>query len=210
MSCAWSWLWRSNDGQHQQLLMVDISVSKAGFWPAMQHVKAEGWFSSCHAVITKLLTSYQVMQHAIRQKFGANEGANYVVTLKLSQQEPTVMIWECIPVLYCLQYKEWFGPPWCARQTALERQDLSCTYLAHHELESVFIIIIIITVAQGGGSRVRVQQHQYSAQEKNGLSVSSQNGLWVAHVLILPDCVSFCNTSIHAAIKDSERKCNVV
>ena len=29
----------------------------------------------------------------------------------------------------------------CARQTALERQDLSCTYLAHHELESVIIII---------------------------------------------------------------------
>jgi len=30
------------------------------------------------------------------------------------------------------------------RQAALERQDLSCTYLAHHELESVLIIIIII------------------------------------------------------------------
>ena len=28
--------------------------------------------------------------------------------------------------------------------SALERQDLSCTYLAHHELESVSIIIIII------------------------------------------------------------------
>ena len=30
------------------------------------------------------------------------------------------------------------------RQTVLERQDLSCTYLAHHELESVVIIVIII------------------------------------------------------------------
>ena len=30
----------------------------------------------------------------------------------------------------------------CARQTALERQDLSCTYLAHHELESVITTII--------------------------------------------------------------------
>ena len=30
---------------------------------------------------------------------------------------------------------------------ALERQDLSCTYLAHHELESVIIIIIIISTA---------------------------------------------------------------
>ena len=32
----------------------------------------------------------------------------------------------------------------CTRQAALERQDLSCTYLAHHELESVLITIIII------------------------------------------------------------------
>ena len=31
-----------------------------------------------------------------------------------------------------------------SEQTALARQDLSCTYLAHHELESVLIIIIII------------------------------------------------------------------
>ncbi len=30
----------------------------------------------------------------------------------------------------------------CTRETALERQDLSCTYLAHHELESECIIII--------------------------------------------------------------------
>ena len=28
----------------------------------------------------------------------------------------------------------------------LERQDLSCTYLAHHELESVIIIVIITTI----------------------------------------------------------------
>ena len=34
-------------------------------------------------------------------------------------------------------------------QMRLERQDLSCTYLAHHELESVtiFIIIIIIVIS---------------------------------------------------------------
>ena len=30
-----------------------------------------------------------------------------------------------------------------ARQTALERQDLSHMYLAHHELESEFVMIII-------------------------------------------------------------------
>ncbi len=35
----------------------------------------------------------------------------------------------------------------CARQTALERQDLSRMYLAQHELESeLFVIIIIIIV----------------------------------------------------------------
>ena len=34
----------------------------------------------------------------------------------------------------------------CARQTALETQDLCCTYLAHYELESEFIIIVIIVV----------------------------------------------------------------
>ena len=28
-------------------------------------------------------------------------------------------------------------------QAALERQDLSCTYLAHHELESIMIIILL-------------------------------------------------------------------
>ncbi len=30
--------------------------------------------------------------------------------------------------------------------SALERQDFSCTYLAHHELESVLNIIIIIII----------------------------------------------------------------
>ena len=29
-----------------------------------------------------------------------------------------------------------------------ERQDLSCTYLAHHELEGVFIVIIVIIISK--------------------------------------------------------------
>ena len=33
-----------------------------------------------------------------------------------------------------------------SRQAALERQDLSCTYLAHHELQSVIIISSIIII----------------------------------------------------------------
>ncbi len=36
----------------------------------------------------------------------------------------------------------------CARQTALERQDLSRTYLAHHELESVVMLIVNILLLQ--------------------------------------------------------------
>ncbi len=34
----------------------------------------------------------------------------------------------------------------CARQTALERQDLPCTYLAHHELESEFIDMLSLFI----------------------------------------------------------------
>ncbi len=37
----------------------------------------------------------------------------------------------------------------CARLTALERQDLSCTYLAHHQPESVIIIIAFFRNATG-------------------------------------------------------------
>ncbi len=32
------------------------------------------------------------------------------------------------------------------KQTALERQDLSRTYLAHHELESDFVIFITLVI----------------------------------------------------------------
>ena len=37
----------------------------------------------------------------------------------------------------------------CSRQAALERQDLSCTYLAHHELESI-LVTIVHTIAHDG------------------------------------------------------------
>ena len=61
-------------------------------------------------------------------------------------------------VVSCLHYNlgSWQKPrQWLNRQTALERQDLSRTYLAHHELESVVIIIIVIngsTVTQPWGA----------------------------------------------------------
>ena len=38
-----------------------------------------------------------------------------------------------------------------AKQAALERQDLSCTYLAHHQLESVFAMITIPAKRTTGG-----------------------------------------------------------
>ncbi len=31
----------------------------------------------------------------------------------------------------------------CSRQAALDRQDLSCTYLAHHQLESVLLLLLL-------------------------------------------------------------------
>ena len=34
----------------------------------------------------------------------------------------------------------------CARLAALERQDLSCTYLADHELEGDFYVIIVVVI----------------------------------------------------------------
>ena len=36
----------------------------------------------------------------------------------------------------------------CSEQIALEGQDLPRTYLAHHDLESVIIVIIIIPMQQ--------------------------------------------------------------
>ena len=34
----------------------------------------------------------------------------------------------------------------CTRHVAVERQDSSCTYLAHYELESVVIIVVVIII----------------------------------------------------------------
>ncbi len=34
----------------------------------------------------------------------------------------------------------------CTRQTALEKRDLSCMYLAHHELKSAVIVISIVVI----------------------------------------------------------------
>ena len=32
----------------------------------------------------------------------------------------------------------------CTRQAAVEREDLLCTYLAHHELESVTVLLLVL------------------------------------------------------------------
>lgn len=34
----------------------------------------------------------------------------------------------------------------CSEQTVLERQDLPCTYLAHHKLQAIINLIIVITI----------------------------------------------------------------
>ena len=52
----------------------------------------------------------------------------------------------CVPYEPSLRLANKQTKPYsAARQTALKRQDLSRTYLAHHELES-FVVIINITI----------------------------------------------------------------
>ena len=79
----------------------------------------------------------------------------------------------------------------CARQTASERQDLSRTYLAHHELESDVIILYVIqtgswevmtccTAAQGAAQGA---WHPQASQLKGSK----------AHSTLL--CMTFCNTT---------------
>jgi len=45
--------------------------------------------------------------------------------------------------------RDWLCYPWligCSEWTALEGQDLPCMYLAHHELESVNIIVVVTNI----------------------------------------------------------------
>ncbi len=49
-------------------------------------------------------------------------------------------------MLLCMIFKPVGLVKRCARQTALERQNLSRTYLAHHELESIVIVIVVIII----------------------------------------------------------------
>ncbi len=60
----------------------------------------------------------------------------------------------------------------------MERQDLSCTYLAHHELESVFItIIIIIIVRHNGWTSKHLQQAPVICTGRPVLSYGKTTGL---------------------------------
>ena len=56
----------------------------------------------------------------------------------------------CDVALHDCQTRRIGRPYQDAQDRLLERQDLSCTYLAHHELESVIIIIIIIIIMCAG------------------------------------------------------------
>ena len=42
----------------------------------------------------------------------------------------------------------------CSEETAVEGQDLPCSYLAHHELENVSMRIIFLTITMLSGSAV--------------------------------------------------------
>ena len=58
-------------------------------------------------------------------------------------------------------------------EAALARQDLSCTYLAHHELESILIIIIIII--QASEAMAQDLQHQLAEQQTKLAAQRSQS-----------------------------------
>ena len=45
----------------------------------------------------------------------------------------------------------------CTNVDTLERQDLPCSYLAHHEPESVIVVIINCRMTIGGGEDLSVQ-----------------------------------------------------
>ena len=54
----------------------------------------------------------------------------------------------CLPRHLCF----WSSDCLCMYATLSAKQDLSCMYLAHHELESVFIIVIVVVYIPLGGS----------------------------------------------------------
>lgn len=52
-------------------------------------------------------------------------------------------------VLQCMMLRQG-----CSEETAVEGQDLPCSYLAHHELENVSMRIIFLTITMLSGSAV--------------------------------------------------------
>ncbi len=55
----------------------------------------------------------------------------------------------------------------CLYQAALERQDLSCMHLAHHDLESVLIIIIMYQIPAGSPHQVRAGPQRHGEQDRH-------------------------------------------
>ncbi len=81
---------------------------------------------------------------------------------------------------------------WDARQAAVQKQDLSCTYLAHHELEGASIIVIgniIIVIVIILLLLVISQQHVFSsggvAGDDEDVAVRQQEAQGEAHVHLL-------------------------
>ena len=79
----------------------------------------------------------------------------------------------------------------CTRQIALERQDLSRTYLAHHKLESIVVIIIVIIIKAAAVCLLASYQyrcpceHDYTDSSRHILETQDANHT-SAHV---PICV---------------------
>ncbi len=80
------------------------------------------------------------------------------------------------PLLYSYTYLH------IARQTALERQDLSSTYFAHHELASKFIILLYLQAGSRLGLLLSVVQHDavFSGQHLKRRQVGTRSAIFDA------------------------------
>lgn len=171
--------------------MVDIPVSKTGFWPAMLHAEVEGWFIFCHAARRTL--EHILQKSPLPVKWCSKTlvpmqalCANYCVTLIFSQQGFDLVSSSGTHTTRSLPW--WFD---------------CISVLVLFAMQSM----IWPTMAQGRGSRIWAQpQHQCSVRKKNGLSVREQSCTCSDFAWLCP----ICTTSIHAATKHSERKCNVL
>ena len=88
----------------------------------------------------------------------------------------------------------------CSQQAALARKDLPCTYLAHHELESVEIIVIVIVVHPSSCAKVCVELWQMHYCNSLQVTTSRSALHWTHDISICTDmhkraCLCCCTVA---------------